>query len=95
MDNRNYIDMAPYEEQFTKLERLFFEQKSAMNIVAYIADRQFNDAQYNKVFDHYSTAYAEYEKYLKIFEREILIPNIEGVFNWEADFERRVVYYAS
>jgi hypothetical protein len=38
------IDMAPYEEKFTKLERLFFERNAAMNIVAYMSDKQFNDA---------------------------------------------------
>ena len=92
MDNRKFIDMEPYEEQFTKLERLFFERNSIMNIVAYMSDRQFSDAQYKKVFGHYLEANKIYENYLKEFENTILIPNIEGTFNWVADFERRVVY---
>ena len=86
------IDMAPYEEQFTKLERLFFERMSAMNIVAYMADRQFNEAQYKRVFKHYVEVNQTYEKYVKEFEDIVLIPLIEGYFHWEADFERRVIY---
>lgn len=86
------IDMAPYEEHFTKLERLFFEQKSIMNIVAYMSNRQFNDAQYKRVFNHYLEANKAYEDYLKEFENIVLIPLMEGPFHWEADFERRVVY---
>lgn len=86
------IDMAPYEEQFTKLERLFFERMSIMNIVAYMADRQFSEAQYKRVFGHYLEANKMYEKYLKEFENKVLIPLIEGPFYWEADFERGVVY---
>lgn len=93
MDNRKFIDMAPYEEQFTKLERLFFEQKSAMNIVAYMSDRQFSDAQYNRVYDHYLNVNKAYDNYLKEFENNVLIPNMENhPFHWTADFERRVVY---
>lgn len=86
------IDMAPYEEQFTKLERLFFERMSAMNIVAYMADRQFNEAQYKRVFEHYVEINQTYEKYVKEFENDVLIPLIEGYFHWEADFERGVVH---
>ena len=33
------IDMTPYEEYFTKLERLYFERNARMNIVAYMSDR--------------------------------------------------------
>ena len=86
------IDMAPYEEQFTKLERLFFERMSVMNIVAYMSDRQFSESQYKRVFEHYLEANKTYEKYLKEFENKVLIPLVEGPFHWEADFERRVVY---
>jgi hypothetical protein len=86
------IDMAPYEGQFTKLERLFFERMSAMNIVAYMADRQFNEDQYKRVFNHYIEVNQTYEKYVKEFENTVLIPLIEGYFHWEADFERGVVY---
>ena len=86
------IDMAPYGEQFTKLERLFFERMSVMNIVAYMADRQFSEAQYKRVFGDYVEINKTYEKYLKEFENKVLIPLIEGPFHWEADFERGVVY---
>lgn len=92
MDNRKFIDMEPYEEQFTKLERLFFERNSIMNIVAYMSDRQFSDAQYKRVFEQYLAASKIYENYLKEFENTVLIPNIKGTCNWVADFERRVVY---
>lgn len=85
------IDMAPYEEQFTKLERLFFERNAAMNIVAYMSDRQFTDAQYKRVFDHYLDAAKAYEDYIIEFENNVVIPEA-GPVNWEADFERRVIY---
>lgn len=86
------IDMASYEEQFTKLERLFFERNSIMNIVAYMSDKQFNDTQYKRVFGHYLEANKAYEKYLSEFENKVLTPLIEGPFHWRADFERRVIY---
>lgn len=89
---RKEIDMAPYEEQFTELERLFFERNAAMNIVAYMSNRQFNDAQYKRVFCHYLETNKAYENYLKKFESIVLIPLIEESFHWEADFERRVIY---
>jgi hypothetical protein len=85
------IDMAPYEEQFTKLERLFFERNAAMNIVAYMSDRQFSDAQYKRVFGHYLDATKAYENYIIEFENNVVIPEA-GPVNWEADFERRVIY---
>jgi hypothetical protein len=37
------IDMALYEEQFTELERLFFERNAAMNIVAYMSNKNFSE----------------------------------------------------
>lgn len=85
------IDMAPYEEQFTKLERLFFERNAAMNIVAYMSDRQFTDAQYKRVFNHYLDAAKAYEDYITEFEKNVVIPEA-GLVNWHADFERRVIY---
>lgn len=92
MNDRKFIDMAPYEEQFTKLERLFFERNATMNIVAYMSDRQFNDAQYKRVFNDYLKASRAYDNYIKEFENTILIPLIEGPFYWEADFERGIIY---
>ena len=86
------MDMAPYEDQFTLLERYFYERNAAMNIVVYVANRQFTDEQYQRIFNHYNEANTTFEKYKKEFENTVLIPNIDGVFNWEADFERRVVY---
>lgn len=88
------IDMAPYEEQFTRLERLFFEKNARMNIVAYMSDRQFSDAQYDKVFNDYLNSLKEYEKYINEFEKEVIIPNC-GIVHWEANFERRVLYVTS
>jgi hypothetical protein len=92
MDNRNFIDMAPYEDQFTKLERLFFERNAVMNIVAYMSDKHFTDAQYQRVFNDYLKASKAYESYTYEFENTILMPLVEGPFHWEADFERRVIY---
>lgn len=85
------IDMAPYEEQFTKLERLFFERNAAMNIVAYMSDRQFTDAQYKRVFDHYLNTAKAYDDYILEFENKVIIPEA-GFTTWNADFERRVIY---
>lgn len=84
------IDMAPYEEQFTKLERLYFEKNAHMNIVAYMSDKQFTEAQYDRVFTNYLNALKQYENYINEFEKEIIIPNC-GIVNWSADFERRVL----
>lgn len=88
------IDMAPYEEHFTKLERLFFERNAVMNIVAYMSDKQFNDAQYKKVFEHYLNTAKIYENYIIEFEKNVIIPLV-GPVTWEADFERRVIYVTS
>lgn len=87
------IDMAPYEEYFTKLERLYFERNAHMNIVAYMSDRQFSDEQYNRVFDAYMISLRAYENYISVFEQNVVMPacNNERV-RWEADFERRVIY---
>lgn len=86
------MDMAPYEEQFTKLERLFYERNAAMNIVAYMSDKNFTIEQYQKVFNDYLKMSKDYDKYLIQFENEVVKPNNEGNIRWTADFERRVVY---
>lgn len=85
------IDMAPYEEQFTELERLYYERTAVMNIVAYMTDRQFSDSQYKKVFNDYLKISKDYDNYIGIFENNIIIP-LCGPVSWKADFERRVLY---
>lgn len=88
------IDMASYEEQFTELERLFFERNAAMNIVAYMSNRNFNENQYKRVFNHYLETARAYDNYMIKFEKDIIIPEA-GLVNWQADFERRVIYVTS
>ena len=83
------IDMTPFEEYFTKLERLYFERKARMNIVAYMADRQFSDDQYNRVFNDYVISLKTYENYISIFEQNVVIPACNNeLVHWKADFER-------
>lgn len=91
---RKEIDMAPYEEQFTELERLFFERNAAMNIVAYMSNKNFSEDQYKRVFNHYLDATKAYDNYIIKFEKDVIIPET-GFVNWEADFERRVIYVTS
>ena len=86
------IDMAPYEEYFTELERLYFERNARMNIVVYMSDKNsFSKEQYDRVFNEYLTALKEYEKYIPIFEKKVVIP-VCGYVHWSADFEQRVIY---
>ena len=85
------FDMIPYEEQFTKLERLFFERNAVTHIVAYMADKQFNEDQYKRVFNDYLNISYAYDNYVKEFEKTVVIP-ICGPVQWKADFERRVLY---
>lgn len=89
------IDMAPYEKYFTKLERLYFERTAAMNIVAYMSDKQFNESQYQRVYNHYLNTYKVYNEYLAKFEKEVVMVECGGPVNWNADFERRVIYVTS
>lgn len=86
------IDMASYEEIFTKLERAFFERTSAMNIVAYVADRQFTEGQYQKIYDHYLETCKIYNECIREFENNVVIVECKEPVNWKADFERRVIY---
>lgn len=87
------IDMTPYEEHFTKLERLYFERNAHMNIVAYMSDRNtFTQEQYERVFNDYLIALQEYEKYIQVFETEVIIPNC-GYVHWHADFQNRVIKF--
>lgn len=81
------IDMTPYEEYFTELERLYFERNARMNIVAYMSDKNsFSKEQYDRVFNDYLTVLKEYEKYIPIFEKKVVIPAC-GHVHWSADFE--------
>lgn len=85
------IDMTPYEEYFTELERLYFERNARMNIVAYILNHNyFTQEQYDKVYNDYLVSLKEYEKFISIFEQKVIIP-ICGPVQWSADFESRVV----
>lgn len=86
------IDMTPYEEYFTELERLYFERNAHMNIVAYMSDRNsFTREQYERVFNDYLTVLKEYENYISIFEENVVIP-VCGHVHWRANFEQRVIY---
>ncbi len=85
------IDMTPYEEYFTELERLYFERNAHMNIVAYMSDRNsFTKEQYDRVFGDYLKALKEYNDFIIKFEHDIVIPNC-GKCQWYADFEQRVI----
>ena len=87
------IDMRPYEEYFTKLEKLFFERNAHMNIVAYMSNKNaFTKEQYDRVFADYMLALKEYEKFIPIFEQKVVIPACNGEsVSWIADFEHRVI----
>lgn len=86
------IDMTPYEEYFTELERLYFERGAHMNIVAYMSDRNsFTKEQYDRVFNDYLMALKEYEKFIPKFEANVVIPVCGGPVHWYADFEQRVI----
>lgn len=85
------IDMTPYEEYFTELERLYFERNAHMNIVAYMSDKNsFTKEQYNRVFTDYLNALKNYENFLIKFEQNIILPNC-GPCCWHADFQQRVI----
>ena len=88
------IDMTPYEEYFTELERLYFERNARMNIVAYMSDKQFNESQYDRVFQDYLKVSRQYDNYINEFEQKVVIP-VCGAVNWTADFERRVLNVTS
>lgn len=87
------MDMAPYEEYFTKLEKLFFEKNARMNIVAYMFNKNsFTEDQYDKVFNDYLNSLKEYELFISVFESEVIIPVNGKDVNWTADFIKRVIY---
>ena len=87
------IDMTPYEEYFTKLERLYFERNAHMNIVAYMSDRNsFTQEQYNRVFNDYLIVLKEYDNFIFEFENKVIIPNC-GKVHWYADFQQRVIKF--
>lgn len=87
------IDMTPYEEYFTKLERLYFEKNARMNIVVYMFNKNsFSEDQYDKVFNDYLNSLKEYELFISIFESKVVIPITGQNVNWTADFIKRVIY---
>lgn len=87
------IDMTPYEKYFTKLERLYFEKNARMNIVIYMSnDGSFSKDIYDKVFNDYVISLKDYDNFIPIFEREVVIPACGGPTAWKADFEQRVIY---
>lgn len=87
------IDMTPYEEYFTELERLYFEKNARMNIVAYMSNLNiYTQEQQNKVFNDYLQALKTYELFIPIFEKNVVIPACNGPAIWSADFRQRVIY---
>ena len=87
------IDMTPYEKYFTELERLYFERNARMNIVAYMSDENtFTKEQYDRVFNDYLRTLKDYENYISIFEKNVVIPVCNGPVKWRANFQDRVIY---
>ena len=86
------IDMTPYEEHFSALEKLYFERNAHMNIVAFMSDRNsFTQEQYDRVFTDYLNILKKYETQIQLFEENVIIP-VCGDVNWHADFRKRVIY---
>ena len=91
-DTMKEIDMMPYEEYFTELERVYFEKNARLNIVAYMSDSDiFTKEQYDRVFNDYVESLKNYEDYINVFEENVVIP-VCGTVIWKADFKRRVIY---
>lgn len=86
------IDMTPYEEYFTELERLYFEQNARMNIVSYMSTKNFTDEQHDRVYNDYLESFIKYEKFIPVFETKVVIPSCGGPVAWRADFSKRVIY---
>lgn len=89
------IDMTPYEEYFTELERLYFEQNACMNIVIYLnnSNNNFTKDQYEKVFNDYVQSLKAYENYISVFETNVVLPsNNNQPTTWRANFTDRVIY---
>lgn len=87
------IDMTPYEEYFTELERLYFERNARLNIVTYMSNNHvFSEAQYNKVFNDYLDSLKQYELFIPVFEEKAVIPASGKAVTWTADFSKRVIY---
>lgn len=86
------IDMTPYEEYFTKLERFYFEKNARMNIVTYMSNSNiYTQEQQNKVFNDYLQSLKNYELFIPIFEENVVIPACNGPVTWSADFIQRVI----
>lgn len=86
------VDMKPFEEHFTALERAYFEKNARLNIVAYMIDSDiFTKEQYDKVFNDYVESLKNYENQISDFENNVVMP-VCGMVTWRADFKQRVIY---
>lgn len=84
------IDMTPYEEDFTKLERLYYERYMTTAVYRYIQrENKFTDEEVNRIKKDYFNAIMSYDVFFNEFKQKLSKElNIQGI-NWNPDFIER------
>lgn len=80
------IDMTPYEEDFTELERLYYERYMTTAVYKYVQEKNtFTDEEINRITQNYFNAIMSYDVFFNKFKQKL---NIQGI-DWNPDFVER------
>lgn len=83
------IDMTPYEEDFTKLERLDYERNAIAAVYRYIQrENKFTDEEVNRIKKDYFNAIMSYDVFFNEFKQKL---NIQGI-DWNPNFIDKEMY---
>lgn len=84
------IDMTPYEEDFTKLERLDYERNAIAAVYRYVQrENKFTNEEINRIKKDYLNAVMSYDVFFNEFKQKLNKElNIQGI-DWNPDFIER------
>lgn len=87
------IDMTPYEEDFTKLEKLDYERDAIASVYRYVQrENKFTDEEVSRIKKDYFNAVMSYDIFFNEFKQKLSKKlNIQGI-DWNPDFIEREMY---
>lgn len=84
------IDMTPYEEDFTKLERLDYERNAIAAVYRYVQrENKFTSEEVNRIKKDYLNAVCAYDIYFSEFKQKLSKELDIKAIDWNPDFIER------
>ena len=84
------IDMTPYEEDFTKLERLDYERNAIAAVYRYVQrENKFTSEEVNRIKKDYFNAVCVYDIYFSEFKQKLSKELDIKAIDWNPDFIER------